>query len=203
MSQASLSRVALATIENYRNAANEAARAYQVGSQRLIRGLNKGIDEQVYSRTGKVAPQLTDALSKVRGRMTRIVFQGIDQVTSRTEQAVGFGSDGAARQVTRAAQFVARIDNALLANGLQTAARLTLPGAKVALAVSSKLADGAKALAGVAAGQGFGAAVQAAARRPRRQGAATTRRAAKAVRSVSTSGKAVRKAAGRAKRKLA
>lgn len=204
MTQASLSRVALATIENYRNAAHQAARAYQVGTQRLIRGLNKGIDDQVYSRTSKVAPQLTDALSKVRGRMTRIVVQGIDQVTSRTEQAVGFGSDGAAKQVTRAAQFVAQIDNALLANGLQAAARLSLPSAKVALAVSSKLADGAKVLAGVAAGHGFGAAAQSAARRTRRQGAAASRRTAKAVRTVAaTSGKAVKKAAVRAKRKLA
>jgi hypothetical protein len=37
-----------------------------------------------------------------------------------------------------------------VANGLQTASRLTLPGAKVALIVSSKIAQGANALANAA-----------------------------------------------------
>jgi hypothetical protein len=193
MNQASLSSVTLATIENYRNAANEATRAYQAGTQRLIDGLNKGINEQVYSRTSKVAPNLTDALSNVRGRMTEIVIKGIDEITSRTEKAVEVGSDGVAKQVNRAAEIVAGIDNVMLANGLQVAARLSLPGAKVALAVSGKVAEGAKALSGAAAGKGFKAAAEAAVRSTKRKGAAVSRRAAKTV----------KKTAVRAKRKLA
>jgi hypothetical protein len=150
MQQESLSRITLATIENYRKAANDAAHAYQTGSRRFIDGLNKSLDDRVYSQTSKVAPNLTEALIKVRGRMTQIAIKGIDEVTSRTERAVGMGSDGAATQVAKAARFVTGIDNTMLANGLQVAARIGLPPAKIALAVSSKVAEGAKALSGAA-----------------------------------------------------
>lgn len=201
MTQTTLRNVTLATIQNYRDAANEAARAYQVGSQRLIDGLNKSIDDNIYSRTSKVVPNLTDAMSQVRGRVTRVVFKGIDQVTQRTEKAVDFGSDGAAKQVIKAAEFVAGIDNAMIANGLQTAARLSLPTAKVGLAVSSKVAEGAKALSGAAAGKGFRPVAEAKVRSAKRQGTAVSRRAAGAARTTAAaSKKMVKKAAVRAKR---
>ena len=182
MNQATLSSVTLATIENYRSAANEAARAYQLGSQRLINALNSGINEQIYSRTSKVAPQFTESANKVRGRVTQIVLDGIDQITTRTEKAVEVGSDGAAHQVNKVAKLVAGIDNTTVANGLHTVARLSLPGAKVAFAVSGKVADGAKALATAAAGKGVKPVVKAA---------------------KATAAKAVRKTVRSAKRKLA
>ena len=162
MNHTTLSSVTLATIENYRSAANEAARAYQLGSQRLINALNSGINEQIYSRTSKVAPQFTESANKVRGRVTQIVLDGIDQITTRTEKAVEVGSDGAAQQVNKVAKLVAGIDNTTVANGLHTVARLSLPGAKVALTVSGKVADGAKALASAAAGKGAKPVVKAA-----------------------------------------
>ena len=162
MNHTTLSSVTLATIENYRSAANEAARAYQLGSQRLIHALNSGINEQIYSRTSKVAPQFTESANKVRGRVTQIVLDGIDQITTRTEKAVEVGSDGAAQQVNKVAKLVAGIDNTTVANGLHTVARLSLPGAKVALTVSGKVADGAKALATAAAGKGVKPVVKAA-----------------------------------------
>ncbi|MBI3369915.1 MAG: hypothetical protein HY021_16115 [Burkholderiales bacterium] len=197
MNQNSLRSVTLATIENYRHAANAATHAYQVGSQRLIGGLNQRIDAQVAPRINQVAPQLADALSQVRGRVTQIVSQGIDQVTSRTEKALGLGYDRAALQVGKAADYVAAIDNSVIANGLQAAARLSLPTAKVALAVSSKVAEGAQALSTAAVGKGVKPAAEAAAGK-------VVRRAKRTVRSVSAkSQKTVKKAVVRAKRKLA
>lgn len=186
MNQASLSSVALTTIENYRDAATVATRACQLGSQRLIKAFNKGIDDQVYSRTGEVAPNLTDALSSARDRMTRIVIEGIDQVASRAEKAMDLGYGGAAKQVSRAAEFVAAIDNPTLANGLQAVARFSLPTAKVALVVSSKVAEGAKAVSGAVSGKGFKSAGDAGigktVRRAKRQATAVSRQAAKTVR---------------------
>lgn len=197
MNQNSLRSVTLATIENYRHAANAATRAYQVGSQRLIGGLNQRIDAQVAPRIGQVAPQLAQALSQVRGRVTQIVTQGIDEAASRTEKAVGLGYDRAALQVGKAADYVATIDNSVIASGLQVAARLSLPTAKVALAVSGKVAEGAQALSTAAVGKGVKPAAEAAAGK-------VVRRAKRAVRGASTaSQKTVKKAVVRAKRKLA
>ena len=197
MNHSTLSSVTLATIENYRHAANEAARAYQLGSQRLVSALNNGIEERLYSRTSKFAPKVTSTLSTLRARTQKIVVSGIDEVTARTGKAVDMGCDGAAKQVSKAADFIAGIDNTTVANSLQTVARLSLPTAKLGLTVSGKLAQGAKALSTAAAGKGQGAAVQAEApkvvRRAKRQTVAST----KAV------SRSVNKTVVRAKRKLA
>ncbi|MCK7498985.1 MAG: hypothetical protein MZW92_57055 [Comamonadaceae bacterium] len=62
--------------------------------------------------------------------------RGIDEVADRAVKLVDYGTDTAATQVAKMADMAAGVDNTLLANGLFTAARITLPGAKVALAVS-------------------------------------------------------------------
>jgi hypothetical protein len=191
MSQQSLSSVALATIENYRNAANQAARAYYAGSKRLIGALNNGLEKNVDSRTSKLAPQFTSTMQQVRDRVTEIAFKGIDAVSLRAEKAVDLGSDGAAKQVTKLAEFAAGIENTMVANSLQTTARLSLPSAKLALAVSGKVAEAADALAHAAGSKK--APVAATVKRQ-------ARRAAQGARTAAAKSK---KAVVRAKRKLA
>ena len=51
------------------------------------------------------------------------------------------------------AAFAAGIENPIVANGIQAAVRLSMPGAQVARVVSGKLGDGAEALSRVAAGK--------------------------------------------------
>ena len=47
MNNQTLNSVTLATIENYRHAANQAARAYQLGTQRLISALNGSLEKNI------------------------------------------------------------------------------------------------------------------------------------------------------------
>jgi hypothetical protein len=201
MSNQTLSRMALATIENYRSAANQANRAYYLSSKRLIGALKHTLESRVDSRTRKVAPELTSAMQQVRDRVTEFAFKGIDAVSSRTEKAVEFGSDGAAKQVTKLAELAAGVDNAIVANGLQTTARLTLPSAKLALAVSGKVAEAADALASAAGGKVANAAATAKrqAGRAQRRATAVSRKVAKNARTVAATAKKV----VRAKRKQA
>ena len=146
MNNQTLNSVTLATIENYRHAANQAARAYQLGSQRLIHALNGSLEKNVDGRIHSVAPQLGSTIVSARDRVTEIVVKGINEVTKRTEQAVDMGSDSAAAQVKKVTKLVGGIDNTTVAQGLATVARLSLPVAKVGLTVSSKLVDGVQAL---------------------------------------------------------
>lgn len=150
MTTQTLSHLTLQTLDNYRTAANQAVVAYRVGSHRLVKVVNATLENSVYPRTAKLAPVATRRMDGVRGNVSDVVVKRIDQVAERTEQAIEMGSTAAAKQVKRAARFAAGIDNNMVASGLQTAARLTMPGAKVALAVSGKVAEGASALAGAA-----------------------------------------------------
>lgn len=195
MNNPTLSHLTLQTLDNYRTAANQAVAAYRLGSRRLVSMLNATLENSVYPRTAKLAPVATRRMDGVRGNVSDVVVQGIDQVAERTEQAIEMGSTAAATQVKRAARFAAGIDNDLVASGLQTAVRLTLPGARVALAVSGKVAEGASALAGAA---GARPARKAARKTSRKTAARATAKTAR-----QTSVKAVRKVASKVQREAA
>ncbi|MDP1648593.1 MAG: hypothetical protein Q8M01_10380 [Rubrivivax sp.] len=186
MSTHSLSGVTLQTLKNYRTAATQVVVAYRLGSRRLVDGVNGALQNRVYPRTAKMAPRATDRLDEVRGNVSDVVVKGIDIVAERTEQVIEFGSTTAAEQVKRVAAFTAAIENETLAQGLQAAARLTLPGAQVALVVSGKIAEGAHALADAAGARTVRKAVRKAQAGVKRQLAAGKRRAAPAARKART-----------------
>jgi len=199
--------VNLATIENYRHAANQAARAYQLGSQRLIHALNGSLEKNVDGRIHNVAPQLGNSIVSARGRVTEIVVKGILEVTKRTEQAVDMGSDNAAAQVKKVTKLVGGIDNSTVAQGLATVARLSLPVAKVGLTVSSKLAEGANALTSAVQAKKtvksvVDSSVTTVARTATRAKRTVAAASSKAVKTVKATAAAPKKAAVRAKRKL-
>lgn len=215
MTNQTLSRVTLASLENYRTAASQAVVAYRLGGRRLVGVVNGALKNSVYPRTAKLAPQATERMDEVRGNVSEVVVKGIDQVAERAEKAIAVGSRTAAAQVSKVARFAAGIDNEMLANGLQAAARLTLPGAKVALVVSSRVAEGASALAGAAGARPVRKAVRKAATAAQRQTAPVARRAKATVKTVTRrvankTAKAVRaplakarRATGNAKRAVA
>jgi hypothetical protein len=206
MTSQTLSRVTLETLKNYRIAATQTVTAYRLGSHRLLDVVNGALKNSVYPRTAKMAPRVTHRMNAVRGNVSKIVVKGIDQVAERTEQAIELGSTTAATQVTKVAEFAAGIDNPILANGLQAAARLTMPGARFGLVLSGKVAEGAHALADAAGGKTLRSAVRKAtpiANKAKATVKSATRRTAKSAkapmakarRTVRGAKKAVRRAA--------
>ena len=151
MTHPTLSTVTLATIENYRHAASLAVMAYRTGSNRLIDALNNSIEANVYSRTEKVAPQLTSKLLRVRTGLTDIMVKGIDVVSTGSDMAIEAGSTTATKGVAKVARFAAGIDNRVVASGIGAVVRLSMPGAQMAQTVSAKVAEGADTLSRVAA----------------------------------------------------
>jgi hypothetical protein len=194
MTEQNLSSVTLATLENYRAAATQAVAAYRLGGKRLLGMVNGALENSIYPRTAKIAPVATERLNEVRGNVSDIIVKGVDQVAERTEQAIEFGSTAAAAQVARIADLAAGIDNTVVAGGLQAAARVALPGAKVALVVSSKIAQGANALADAAGVRPVRRMARKAAAGAKRRAAPVARKANATVRSA---GRRVAKAARR------
>ena len=184
MTSQTLSRVTLQSLENYRSAATQAVFAYRLGGHRLVRFVNGALKDSVYPRTAKLAPRATDRMNEMRGNVSEIVVKGIDQVAERAEKAIALGSTTAATQVSKVARFAAGVDNEIVANGLQAAARMTMPGAKLALVVSSRVAAGANALAGAAGARPVRTAARKAAARSKRKLAPVARRAKVAVKAA-------------------
>ena len=153
MTQQTLSTVTLATIENYRHAASLAVMAYRTGSNRLIDAVNSSIDANVYSRTEKLAPQLTSKLVQVRTGMTDIMVKGIDSVSTGSDKAIEASSITATQGVAKVAKFAAGIDNRVVANSIDAVVRLSMPGAQMAQSLSAKVAVGADSLSRAAAGK--------------------------------------------------
>ncbi len=213
-----LSHVTLQSIENYRAAAVQTVAAYRVGGRRLVGAMNGALQNSVYPRTAMVAPRVTDRMDEVRGKVSDIVVKGIDQVAEGAEKAIELSSSTAASQLTKVAKFAAGIDNEIVANGLQAAARLTMPGAKVALLVSTRVAEGATALADAAGAHPVRKVARKAVRKakasaPRKAAPAVrkakatvktaTRRATKAVKAVDAPVAKVQRAARKAKQAVA
>jgi hypothetical protein len=184
MTTQTLSRVTLQTLENYRTAATQAVVAYRLGSHRLVGVVNGALENNLYPRTAKLAPGATERMNEVRGNVSDIVIKGIDQMAERTEKAIDLGADTAAAQVAKVADFAAGIDNEMVVNGLQTAVRLSMPGAKLALVVSGKVAERAEALVEAAGGKPVKKAMRRAGAVAKRKTAPVARKAKVAVKTV-------------------
>jgi len=185
MNTQTLNDVTLETLDNYRTAATQAVVAYKLGGHRLVSVVNSALANSVYPRTARLAPRATVRLDEVRGNLSEVVTKGIDQIADRTVKAIESGSTAAAVRLNKVSRFAAGIDNPIVANGLQSAARLTMPGANVALLVSSKVAEGANALADAAGARPLRKAVRKSAAGAKRRAAPVVRKAKAAARKAS------------------
>lgn len=179
MNTQSLNGVTLQTLKNYRTAATQAMVAYRLGSHRLVSAVNHMLANSVYPRTAQLAPRATERMNEVRGSISEVVVKGIDGIADRAVKAIESSSTAAAAQLNKVSELAAAIDNAIVANSLQAAARLTMPGANVALAVSGKVAEGASALATAAGARPVHKAVRKTAAGVKRKAKVVARKAAK------------------------
>ena len=152
MTQVSLSAVTLKTVANYRNAAEQAVCAYRAGGHRLIAAAQQGVDLAAKRGAEPYVPGLAAALRRAGDNMGSYAVKGVDAVSDGTERAIVISANGVSSQVKRVAKLANGVDNRVVARSLQAAARISLPGAQVALTLSERLAAGADKLAQVAAG---------------------------------------------------
>lgn len=145
-----LADVTLKTLHNYQTAATQTVAAYHAGGQRLVGLVDGTLQTRLYPRTAKFAPIATKRMNALRGNVHGSVVKGIDQAAERTSQVIERGAEAAAAGLSKVAGFAADIGNPYVTNSLDAAARLSLPVAKLALAVSGKVAEGATTLATVA-----------------------------------------------------
>lgn len=149
-----LSRVTLDTLDNCGRAATQVLSAYRLGSHRMAAAVQGAIDKSVVPGVEKFVPAAAERMNEMRTQVFAFVGKGIDQVAERGEQVIGKGRELAATQVHKVAELAAGVTKpAALVEGLRTVARLSLPGAQMALTVSGKVAEGVGALAGVVAGE--------------------------------------------------
>jgi hypothetical protein len=152
MTQASLRAVTLKTVANYRHAAEHAVGAYRVGGHRLIAVAQKGVDKAATRGAQPYAPRLAAAIKRAGDSVGTLAVKGVDAVSGGTERVIEFSSSNVSSQVERMAEMAGGVDFAVVVSGLNAAARLTLPGAQIALALSERVAAGAIKLETAVAG---------------------------------------------------
>ncbi|MBP6899135.1 MAG: hypothetical protein KBC73_03540 [Burkholderiaceae bacterium] len=152
MSTPSLRAVTLETVANATRAAERTVGAYRAGGHRLVTVIRSRVASPAADRAEPYAPRLAAALRSTATQAGDLALQGIDSVSSRSEQVIEVASSTVTTQVKTLARLANDVDNRLVANGLDAAARAALPGAQAALALSERLADGAEQLATLAAG---------------------------------------------------
>ena len=171
MNTSSLRAVTLQTVANYAQAAERAVLAYRVGGHRLIAAMQRGVDLAAQNGPARLAT----ALRRAGGNVGGLAGKGLDSVSSRTERAIEISSTGMSRQLRRVADLAEGVDIPVLSTSLQAAARISLPGAQAALALSERVVAGAGKLPG-------SPVAQAGAKRPAR--VARSRKLAKPQTSV-------------------
>lgn len=180
MTQTTLSSVTLKTLGNCRKAATRAVGTYHRTGRQVIRAVDARVHRGLQGRPARLAPTLSTALLRAQDGLTDAALRGLDALCNGTRKAIEVGTQTVAEQVSRAATLASSVDNPLLAQGLDAAARWTLPGAQAALRLSDKVAPKAaprSAAKGVrkaakrapaARGQAFEAAIAAKTQRGRR-----------------------------------
>jgi len=163
MTTSTLRAVTLKTVANYAQAAERAVLAYRVGGQRLIAAMQRGVDLAAQ----KSPERLAGALRRAGGNVSGLAGKGLDVVSRRTARAIEISSTGMSSQLRRVADLVEGVDIPVLSTGLQAAARISLPGAQAALALSQRVAAGADKLPG-SLGDKAGAKVRATVARARK-----------------------------------
>ena len=144
MTPTTLRAVTLKTVANYTHVAERTLAAYRVGGQRLIAVVQRGLD----TAAARSPAPLAGLLRSASGRAGSVAGQGLTAVSQRAGQVIDLSSSGINRQLGRAAGWIEGVENTTVQNSLQAVARISLPGAQVALALSERVAAGADKLPG-------------------------------------------------------
>ena len=142
MTPTTLRAVTLKTVANYTHVAERTLAAYRVGGQRLIAVVQRGLD----TAAARSPAPLAGLLRSASGRAGSVAGQGLKAVSQRAGQVIDLSSSGINRQLGRAAGWIEGVENTTVQNSLQAVARISLPGAQVALALSERVAAGADKL---------------------------------------------------------
>ena len=169
MTQASLRSLTLQTLSNVGRAAELSVGTYRDGGHRLIALVQRGIGQTAGRGARRLSPRLAAVLRRISGlgdQVGGVAVKGLDAVSAGYERAISFGQSGLTTQVKRIAALADGIDNRVVNAGLRTAVRLSLPGARVAVAISERVAAGAETVHGKVAGVAPVPAKQAKTRNP-------------------------------------
>jgi hypothetical protein len=140
MSQTTLQSVTLETLATAAKTAEHAVEVYRAGGRRLVAVIDERVTGRAVTRAERFAPKLAAALRRSGDRAGKLVVKGIEVVSQRTDALIAASSARMAAQVRRLARAAGGVRNPFLASSLHTAARLTMPGAKVALAITERVA---------------------------------------------------------------
>ena len=140
MRQTTLQAVTLETLSTATQAVEHTVAAYRTGGHRLLSVIQQRLAAPTAKRTERFAPRLAAALRRTNASAQSMVTRGIDRFSTRTSAVIEATSQGMRGQVKRVARIAKAIDSPLLGKGIDAVVRLSMPGAKAALALTERVA---------------------------------------------------------------
>jgi hypothetical protein len=169
MTAQALSAVTLETLENMRLAAMTTARATIAGGRRLAGAFESAYGQYVLPSAVRLAPAVGTRMEQWQLSVQGLVNKGLDNAELGSDRMAEAGRAALVRQIERATELASGIGNPLVANTIDTAARMSLPAAKVGLQVSGRAVRGAQKLLAAIGGDTAKATVRRSVRRARAQ----------------------------------
>jgi len=153
MTTQTFTSVAINVVGQYNQAGKQLVRAYRVGTERAVRGVNERFADVVNARSlplvnGAVKSSLIDA----QQHLTGFVATGLDLGSNGADLTIDRVARGVKGGIERVSDVTAGIESALNTSALDTVAILALPVAHVSLELASQLAQGSKRLSDRVAG---------------------------------------------------
>jgi hypothetical protein len=140
MTQPRLETLTLQTLASSAEAAGHALHAARAGSRRLLDVIDQRVTtvaaDRLEPHARRVAGHVRDYGSLARDR----AVQGVDTLGDLADAGLKRGAKGAAAQVKRMAKAVFQVQNPVLSKSLSTAARVSMPGARLAQVISERVA---------------------------------------------------------------
>jgi len=155
MTTQTFTSVAINVVGQYNQAGKQLVRAYRVGAERAVHGVNERFASAVNARSlplvnHAVKASLIDAQQLLSG----FVATGLDLGSNGADLTIDRVARGVKGGIERISDTTAGIESALNTSALNTVGILALPMAHVSLELANKLAQGSKRLSDRVAGDG-------------------------------------------------
>lgn len=147
MSTQTLSSVASNVVGQYTQVGKLIVGTYRAGAQRVVSGANTRYAKFLNSRSLPLVNEAVKAsLINVQQQIAILVEGGITSGTDRADQVIDFVAGSVNGGIQRVAATAERVATAFDTNAIATVGSLTMPAARVSLAIANRAVEGTKRL---------------------------------------------------------
>jgi phage-related protein len=148
MASETLSSVVLEILENNLKTSKSFIESYRKGGMKIASRIESGWEQVVDKGASRLDKKIRTRLVDGGQKVTNFLSNRVAGVSDTAESAMDKVYDGATKAIEKVSSKVGGVDNKYASKYFDYVGKATLPGAKLALNLSNRLADGVDSLYG-------------------------------------------------------